>query len=105
MGAAILPVAVNLFSFPNDARWNETARAVEFSIGIGEYRGLVRVPRLVFQRLLPNAATPQSCLEAYHLHRSEFERAAEIKLRGRQLSEDGNVELNLRDFKAFHEGL
>lgn len=96
---------MNLFSFPDDARWNKTARAIEFSIGIGEYRGLVRVPRLVFQQLLPNAATPQSCLEAYHFHRSEFERAAETKLRARQLSEDGNVELDLRDFKALHEGL
>ena len=96
---------MNLFSFPDDARWNETARAVEFGVGIGEYRGLVRVPRLVFQRLLPNAATPQGCLEAYHLHRSEFERAAETKVRARQLSEDGNIELNLRDLKALQEGL
>jgi hypothetical protein len=27
--------------------------AVEFGVEIGEYRGVVRVPRRVFQRLLP----------------------------------------------------
>jgi Protein of unknown function (DUF1488) len=95
---------MNLFSFPDDARWDETARAVEFGVGIGGYRGLVRVPRQVFQRLLSGAVTRQSCLEAYHLHRSEFERAVEAKLRARQLTEDGNVELNLRDLKSFGEG-
>jgi hypothetical protein len=37
------------FTFPDDARWNVERQAVE----IGEYRGVVRVPRRVFQRLLP----------------------------------------------------
>jgi Protein of unknown function (DUF1488) len=95
---------MNLFSFPDNAHWDDAARAVAFGVAIGEYRGLVRVPRRVFQRLLTTAVTPQSCLEAYHLHRSEFERVAEIKLRARQLAEDGNVELTLRDLKSFGEG-
>jgi hypothetical protein len=37
------------FSFPEDARWNADRHAVEFGIEIGEYRGIVRVPRRVFQ--------------------------------------------------------
>lgn len=88
---------MNLFLFPDDASWNEAVRAVEFGIAIGEYRGVVRVPRQVFQQLLSHAVTPQSWLEAYYLHRSVFESAAETKLRTRRLTEDGNVELTLRD--------
>ena len=37
---------------------------VEFGIGIGEYEGVVRVSRRVFQILLPDAATPERCLRA-----------------------------------------
>jgi uncharacterized protein DUF1488 len=92
---------MNLFSFPDDARWNETIRAVEFGVAIGEYHGIVRVPRQVFQRLLSHAVTPESCLEAYYLGRSEFERAAQEKLRARELTEDGNLELTSRDLKPF----
>jgi hypothetical protein len=91
---------MEFFSFPDDAQWNEAARAVEFAVAIGEYRGVVRVPRRVFQGLLQYAVTPQSCVEAFHLHRSAFERAVEIKLRVRELTEDGNVELTLRDLKT-----
>jgi hypothetical protein len=38
---------------PEHARWNAERPAVEFGVEIGEYRGVVRVPRRVFQRLLP----------------------------------------------------
>jgi hypothetical protein len=34
---------------PEDAAWNAERRAVEFGVEIGEYRGVVRVPRQVFQ--------------------------------------------------------
>lgn len=90
---------MELFSFPGDARWNADGRSVEFGIAIGEYRGVVRVPRRTFQRLLDGPVTPKSCLEAFHFHRSAFERAAETKLRARQLTDDGNVELNARDLE------
>jgi hypothetical protein len=48
---------------------------VEFGIGIGvgEYEGVVRVSRRVFQFLLPETPTPKRCLEAYHLHRTRLE--------------------------------
>lgn len=87
------------FSFPEDARWNEAKNAVEFGVEIGEYVGVVRVPRHVFQYLLPAAPTPQRCLESYHLNRTRFERIAERKLRRRQLAEDANVEISGRDLR------
>jgi hypothetical protein len=85
------------FTFPEDARWNAERQAVEFGVEIGEYRGIVRVPRRVFQRLLPERPTPERCVEAYYLQRTRFESIAERKLRQRQLTEDGNVEISGRD--------
>ena len=84
------------FTFPEDARWNPERQAVEFGVEISEYHGVVRVPRRVFQRLLLERPTPERCVEAYYLQRTRFERVAERKLRGRQLSEDGNVEMTGR---------
>jgi hypothetical protein len=75
----------------------EHRQAVEFGIEIGKYRGVVRVPRRVFQRLLPDRPTPERCVEAYYLQRTRFESIAERKLRRRQLTEDGNVEISGRD--------
>ena len=87
------------FTFPDDARWNVERQAVEFGVEIGEYRGVVRVPRHVFQRLLPDRPTPERCVEAYYLQRTRFESIAERKLRRRQLTEDGNVEISGRDVR------
>ena len=50
------------FTFPEDVHWNAERQAVEFGVEIGEYRGVVRVPRRVFQRLLPNRPTPERCV-------------------------------------------
>jgi hypothetical protein len=87
------------FRFPPDARWNPERSVVEFGIGIGEYEGVVRVSRRVFQILLPEAPTPERCLEAYHLHRTRLELIAERKVRRRQLTDDGNVEITGRDLR------
>src|SRR5271169_2381613 len=87
------------FRFPPDARWSPERNTVEFGIGVGEYEGVVRVPRRVFQILLPEAPTPERCLEAYHLHRTRLEFIAECKLRRRQLTNDGNVEITGRDLR------
>ena len=94
-----LPNARMFFTFPDDARWSAERQAVEFGVEIGEYRGVVRVPRRVFQRLLPETPTPERCVETYHLQRTRFERVAERKLRRRQLTEDGNVEITGRDLR------
>jgi Protein of unknown function (DUF1488) len=87
------------FTFPEDARWNSERQAVEFGVEIGEYRGVVTVPRRVFQRLLSDWPTPERCVEAYYLQRTRFESIAERKLRRRQLTEDGNVEITGRDLR------
>jgi hypothetical protein len=87
------------FTFPEDARWNAERQALEFGVEIGEYRGVVRVPRRVFQRLLPERPTPERCMEAYYLQRTRFESIVERKLRRRQLTEDGNVEISGRDLR------
>jgi hypothetical protein len=87
------------FTFPEDARWNDDREAVEFGVEIGEYRGVVRVPRRVFQQLLLERPTPERCVEAYYLQRTRFEGIAERKLRRRQLTEDGNVEVSGRDLR------
>jgi hypothetical protein len=75
-----------LFRFPPDAR-------------IGAYEGVVRVGRRVFQSRLDQAPTPERCLEAYHLHRTRLELIAERKVRRRQLTDDGNVEITGRDLR------
>jgi hypothetical protein len=80
-------------------RWNAERQAVEFGVEIGEYRGVVRVPRRVFQRLLPERPTPERCVEAYYLRRTRFESIAERKLRQRQLTDDGNVEISGQDLR------
>lgn len=87
------------FSFPEDARWNAEREAVEFSVGIGEYEGVVRVARNVFRRFIDGRVTPERCLEAYHLQRTRLELVAERKLRRRQLTEDGNVEITGHDLR------
>jgi hypothetical protein len=41
----------------------------------------------------------ERCLEAYHLHRTRLELIAERKVRRRQLTDDGNVEISGRDLR------
>jgi hypothetical protein len=85
------------FRFPPDARRNPERSAVEFGIGVGDYEGVVRVPRRVFQIPLSEAPMPERSLEAYHLHRLEL--IAKRKVRRRQLTDDGNVEITGRDLR------
>ncbi len=87
------------FTFPEDGRWKPDRMAVEFGVEIGEYRGVVRVGRRVFQNLLAESPTPERCLEAYHLQRTRFELIAERKLRRKHLTDDGNVEITGRDLR------
>jgi hypothetical protein len=61
----------------------------------------------IFQILLPETPTPERGLEAYHLERTRLELIAERKVRRRQLTDDGNVEitgcdLREREFQARH---
>jgi hypothetical protein len=87
------------FEFPEDARWNDDLDAVEFSVILRPYEGTVRIGRRVFQGLLDQRPTPERCIEAFHLQRTWFEMVAERKLRRRQLTDDGNVEITGRDLR------
>jgi hypothetical protein len=87
------------FIFPEDARWNAERQAVEFGVEIGEYHGVVRVLWRAFQHLLPEPPTPERCLQTYYLQRTRFEGIAERKIRRRQLTRDGNVEITGRDLR------
>jgi hypothetical protein len=49
--------------------------------------------------LLPERPTPERCVEGYYLQRTRFESIAERKLRRRQLTEDGDVEISGRDLR------
>jgi hypothetical protein len=89
----------HVFRFPPDAGCNSNAAAVEFGIGVGEYEGIVRVPRRAFQGLPDQRTTPDRCLEAYYVHRTRLELISERKVRRRQLTDDGNVEITGRDFR------
>ena len=88
------------FRFPPDARWNPERSVIEFGIGVGEYDGVVRVPRRVFQILLSDAPTPERCLECYYLNRTRLELIGERKVRRRLLTDDGDVEITGRDLRG-----
>jgi len=87
------------FRFPARCPLELRRSVVEFGTGVGEYEGVVRVSRRVFQILLSEAPTPERCLEAYHLHRTRLELISERKVRRRQLTDDGNIEITGRDLR------
>src|SRR5215469_7501596 len=87
------------FEFPEDARWNDTRDAVEFSVILPPYEGTARIGRRVFQALLDQRPIPEQCIEAFHLQRTRFEMIVERKLRRRQLTETGDVEITGRDLR------
>jgi hypothetical protein len=90
---------MSIFSFPGEPRWNEELAAVEFEVELGDYHGLVFLPSRVIQGMIGTRPTPESCVEYVHLHRMEFERIAEAKLRARELGEDANVHISGRDIR------
>ena len=87
------------FEFPEDARWNDERDAIEFSVILRPYEGTARIGRRVFQGLLDQSPTPERCVEVFHLQRTRFEMIAERKLRRRQLTEDGNLEIGAPDLR------
>ena len=88
---------VALFAFPDDAHWNEDEDAVEFSVELGDYRGSVFVGRRVLQSAAGMRLSPEQCVEQFHMNRTGFERAVEVKIRALQLNEDANITITGRD--------
>jgi hypothetical protein len=64
-----------LFTLPEVARWGAERQAVEFGVEIGACCGVVRVPRRVLRRLLPERP-PKRCVEAHSGPFREHRRAA-----------------------------
>jgi len=50
----------DVFTFPEDACWSAERQAVEFGVEIGEYRGVVRVPRRGVPAASAGAAHPRA---------------------------------------------
>ena len=92
-----------MFTFPDDACWNEAENAVQFTVRVGEYEGSVFVPRRVLQSLFGGRLTPEQCVEQFHLNRTELERVAEARVRALQLDEDANIRITGRDLRAMRE--
>jgi len=86
-----------IFTFPEEPRWSADRDAVEFPVEVGDYRGVVIVPRRLFHDLIGQRPTPEQCVEYSFLYRTEFERIAEHKIRARELGEDANIHLTGRD--------
>jgi hypothetical protein len=90
-----------MFVFPDDARWDDEREAVAFSVELGEYRGTCFVPRRVFHDLIGRRPSPEECLQQFHLGRTEFERLVERKLAARELDDDANLLISMRDVRRF----
>jgi hypothetical protein len=88
-----------IFTFPDDARWDEAADAVVFSLHLGEYVGKVILQRAVLQRIAGMRLSPNECLQQFHLAQSRFEQAAERRVRERALDDDANIRLTGRDLR------
>jgi hypothetical protein len=92
---------MSIFSFPGEPRWDEETEAVLFEVEVGEYHGIVQVPRRVFRAITGGKATGEDCVTHFHLGREGFERIAEAKIRARDLTPDGNLLITQRDVVRF----
>jgi hypothetical protein len=77
------------------------APAVEFGVEIAECRGVVRVPRRVFQRLLPERPTPERCVEGLLSPANPVREHRRAENPWCQLTQDGNVEIRGRDPRPY----
>jgi hypothetical protein len=86
------------FTFPEDApagmpsgrRWSSGSRSASTATWAGSHGACSNA-------CSPSGPPPSGCIEAYFLQRTRFESIAERKLRRRQLTKDGNVEISGRD--------
>jgi len=76
---------------PNGRPWSSGSRSASTAAWSGS--------RGAFSALLPERPAPEKCVEADYLQRTRFESIAERKLRRRQLTKDGNVEISGRDLR------
>jgi hypothetical protein len=86
------------FTFPEDARWNAERQAFEFGVEIGQYRGVVTVPRLCSSAYSRSGPPPRSASRPT----TASGPGSRVSPSGRspcQLTEDGKVEISGRDLR------
>jgi hypothetical protein len=86
-----------LFTFPEDAHWNTERQAVEF--GVETSTGASSGSRGACSNASYRTGPPPRGASTRTISRTRFESIAERKLRRRQLTEDGNVEISGRDLR------
>lgn len=80
-----------LFSFAQHAKWDWDSGAVLVGYSVDRDRGKVRISEAVFAALFGGRLAPAACVEAYHLHRVEFERIAEALYRSGLVEPNGDI--------------
>lgn len=65
-----------------------------------DHRGLCVMHRRAFRVFLGRAATPQQCVDYFHMQRAAFERAAHAKIARAALAADAYFHINSRDVRA-----
>jgi hypothetical protein len=70
---------------PSGRLWSSASRSASTTAWSGSHGACFNA--------FPERPTSERCVEAYYLQQTRFESIAERKLRRRQLTEDGNVEI------------
>ena len=88
-----------IFSFPDEAQWDEPSSTLTFTVKVGEYEGLVFVPRAVFTSLMERRPTGEDADAFFYANRQIFEKAVETRILDRALDPDANIHLTARDVR------
>ena len=92
-------IAMLFFNFPKTRVGTRAKRPSSSASSSVHTKLLCGWPTRLSKGLLDQSPTPERCLEAFHLQRTRFELIVERKLRRRQLTDDGNVEITGRDLR------
>lgn len=90
---------MSIFQFPDEARWDDEADALTFTVQVGEYVGTVFTQRRVFVSLMERRPTPEEADAFFHTNRPVFEKAVEMRIMDRALDPDANIHLTARDLR------
>lgn len=88
-----------IFSFPDEAQWDVATATLTFTVRVGEYEGVVFVPRAVFTSLMERRPTAEEADAFFHANRPVFEKAVETRIADRALDPDANIHLTARDVR------
>lgn len=90
-----------LFSFAQHAKWDDERRAVLVSYGVNRDRGEVVIGATTFRAAFGRPINAAACVMAYHLHRIEFERTAELLYRSGIVEPNGDIVIEPADLPDF----